>query len=361
MLELQKFIKEHDNFRELLAEKPYYISIQEDQHFILFKYSQIHSDFSNQLVRECRGIILDKADYSIAAHPFHKFGNFGESYVPEIDWKSASVQSKKDGSLIKLWYNKYEDMWQVSTNGTIDAHNADLTLQTDNIKNFYDLFMDTLDKMGISFLTLTSMMNKEFTHLFELCSLQNKVVIPYETPVIYHLATKHNNTGEEIEQVIMLPKPERYPLTSLEECIKAANVLPFNDEGYVVVDKNLNRLKIKSPAYVAVHHLKGEGIISEKRALDLIRANEHNEFLTYYEEYREIFAEIEKKYKSFLKSVQRDTILAKQYLSDDRKTYAEWAKTKQMPSILFSFYDGKISNVEEGLKGLSSEKLLRYL
>jgi hypothetical protein len=30
------------------------------------------------------------------------------------------------------------------------------------------------------------------------------------------------------------------------------------DEGYVIVDANFNRVKVKKPAYVAVHHLKGK-------------------------------------------------------------------------------------------------------
>jgi len=44
-----------------------------------------------------------------------------------------------------------------------------------------------------------------------------------------------------------------------------------------------------------------------------------------------------------------------------RKTYALWAVDQTMPSILFQFRDGKINKVEEGLKDLVSEKLLRYL
>lgn len=148
MLKIQRFIKEYPNdFKELLAEKPYFIKTQEDEHFILLKYSQIHSDFSNELVRECRGIILDKKDWSIAKRGFNKFGNYGESYVPEIDWDSAVVQEKLDGSLIAMFWNKYDNKWQIGTNGTINARNASLQLSSDGIENFYDLVLYTLGKM----------------------------------------------------------------------------------------------------------------------------------------------------------------------------------------------------------------------
>ena len=234
MLKLQEFIKENNNFREILAEKPYAIKMQEDEHFMMFKYSQIDSNFNNDIVRECRGIILDKADWSISCHPFPKFGNYGEGYVPEIDWKTASVQEKLDGSLIKRWWNKYIKDFQWSTNGTIDASSADLqeNVIMPEIKNFKDLILHTIKEMGEE--NLLGM--KDHTDLFELCTPLNKVVVPHKDYKLYHLSTKHNKTGVEVLYNNEFPKPKRYPLHSLEECIKSANELPFNEEGYVVVD-----------------------------------------------------------------------------------------------------------------------------
>lgn len=366
MLKLQEFIKDNpDSFKELLAEKPYAIKMQEDEHFTLFKYNQIDSDFTNELVRECRGIILDKNDWSIACHPFHKFGNYGESYVPEIDWKSAQTQEKLDGSFCKCWYNKYADMWQWSTNGTIDAKTADLqeSLLRPDILNFQELIWYTLDEMhkALNFPLIYSNMDESFTYLFELCTPLNKVVVPHKDYSLYHLATKHVLTGAEDTDSIGLPQPRTYPLTTLEKCINSANELPFNEEGYVVVDKDLNRIKIKSPAYLVIHHLKGEGVLVPRRVLDLICMNEHEEFLVYYDEYKDIFDEMEDKYENFLHQVQKEIVLAIPRLKDDRKTYAAWATKQIMPSILFSFYDGKIQNVEDGITDLPSEKLLRYL
>lgn len=41
MLEIQKFIHEHENWRELLADAPYNLKISEDDDYVLFKYNQI--------------------------------------------------------------------------------------------------------------------------------------------------------------------------------------------------------------------------------------------------------------------------------------------------------------------------------
>jgi len=142
MLHLQAFILSNpENFRELLKLPPYCIDTKEDEHTVLFKYNQIESDFNLELVRECRGIILYKKNWMIACHPFHKFGNYGEGYAPDIDWNSAKVMEKLDGSLIKAWFNKVNSKWQWSTNGTLKGK---VSVNKDGKRIYIDL--DDLSK-----------------------------------------------------------------------------------------------------------------------------------------------------------------------------------------------------------------------
>lgn len=138
-MELINFIKENKNWEEVLKSAPYNISINRDDGYIIFKYNQLTSDFNNLIVRECRGLILRESDYSIVCHPFDKFGNAGESYCPDIDWESASVQQKVDGSLMKVWFDKG---WHISTNGTIDAFKAELNSL--KYKSFGELFIKAI-------------------------------------------------------------------------------------------------------------------------------------------------------------------------------------------------------------------------
>lgn len=97
-MELIKFINQHDNWKELLQEAPYFLDIKEEDGFTLLKYNQINSDFSQDIVKQCRGIILD-SNHKIVCWPFSKFFNWGESNADEIDWSSARVQEKIDGCL----------------------------------------------------------------------------------------------------------------------------------------------------------------------------------------------------------------------------------------------------------------------
>ena len=112
MLELQKFIKDHEDWEELLTKAPYFIKINRDGDYIIFKYDQLANSevehyFKNPIVRECRGLILDTG-YKAVCVPFFKFMNAEEpdSDLNAIDWASASVQQKIDGSLIKLFFDR---------------------------------------------------------------------------------------------------------------------------------------------------------------------------------------------------------------------------------------------------------------
>lgn len=364
MLELQKFLKEHPiDYKEILSKKPYCISFSEDEHCILFKYSQIDSDFDNKLVRECRGIILYKDDFSVACHPFHKFGNYGESYVPVIDWSTAEISEKLDGSLIKRWFNFRANTWQWSTNGTI--HACDAILAFDSNMNFGSLITITLDKMGIKLRDYENFQEKNTAMLFELCTPLNRVVVPHVDYKLYYLLTVENETGIELfSPPDNFPTPKFYSFKTLTETIANSKLLPFNEEGYVVNDIYSNRLKVKSPAYVAVHHLKGEGEICKRRILDLIRINEDKEFLNYFPEYLEHFENISKKYADYIYKLTDDIINYNRVkiLLKTRKEKALWITNNCVNSaLLFSLEDSKISTVKEFLDKVPSDKLLKLI
>lgn len=119
------FIKEHpDNWRELLAEKQ--IKVKDDPVLPLsiFNYEDL-ADFSDPVVQEARGIIINTETLDVTAWPFRKFGNSHESYADPIDWNSARVQEKIDGSIVKLWH-LIGDQWMLSSNSCINASDVKL-------------------------------------------------------------------------------------------------------------------------------------------------------------------------------------------------------------------------------------------
>lgn len=234
--------------------------------YTIFNYG-IGADFSNPTVQEARGIIIDTAALEVACWPFRKFGNYQEPYADKIDWSTARVQEKIDGSIVKLWYDGCNRQWTWSTNSMIDA--ADSSVANTNL-SFSDLIHEAVNYKDIHFDDL----DKDLTYIYELTSPKMQIVVPYPMTKLWHIGTRSRITGDEFDVDIGIDKPREFPITSLEECIKDSELLnPDNNitqEGYVVVDGNWNRIKVKSPAYFAVHRIAMTKRISKRDALMLL-------------------------------------------------------------------------------------------
>lgn len=324
-----KFIKENANWRELLSAEPYCLKIKEEGNYVLFKYNQLDSDFYNPIVREARGIIIDIDRIAPVCWAFNKFGNYGEGYADEIDWSTARVQEKVDGSIIKVWY---DHGWHVSSNSRIDAYAAVLDQSGVTIG-------DLVDVAGLN----TMLLDVEYTHIFELVSPYNRVVVDYGEDVkLYYLGRRNIITGEEeiVNDIANIKTPRSYSLGSLEECLAAAKALEVEGdnvqhEGFVVVDGNFNRIKIKSPAYVAMHHIRAKQPTFENM-FEVWLNNEQGEFLSVFPIYKEVFDFID------FTSVKIATEITIWKPIANNLTKAEFAKSvkdKWFSSILFKCYD----------------------
>ena len=346
------FIKEHEDWETLLTKAPYFIKIKRDKelpHLVSLSYSQIESDFSLPLVRECRGIIIDVEDTKeprVVCHAMDKFFNYGESNAAEIDWSSAKVYEKIDGSLLKLWYYNKAKRWILSSNSCIQAKDAKLESGHDLEELFLyaikEYMCDTIDTFARAFHLFHN-----FTYCFELISPYNQVVIQYPKAEIYLLAGRDLQSEKEytVDELIdthfnlfKLHRPACFNLSSLEECVKFLST--FNSgknvehEGFVITDKYYNRIKIKTEEYVAMHHAANG--LSEEEIIRIIRANEISEVLAYFPKYEYKIKEMLRDYGSYLKKLFVKTITARktwERLNKDRKAFALVYKNKNFPEV----------------------------
>jgi hypothetical protein len=300
------FIRSNEYWEEALAAPPYCIKAVHDEDYVLLKYNQLESDFNNDIVRECRGCIMripqgrhDWAD--VVCYPFDKFGNYGESYAPAINWHDAVVLEKVDGSLIKVWWGAGE--WHVSTNGTIDARKAPTSVED---ISFYDIFIRALEKNGNPRDFFNSL-DPDYTYMFELVSPETRVTIDYQETAIYYLGARNIFSLEEVKHYwfpandgafsYFIKTPKQYPLTTLEECIDAVNKMSRDEEGFVVCDNQFNRVKIKSPEYLIAAHLRNNGVITTRRVIEMMRANQLDDFCAYAPQYKDFVDRVLLTYK----------------------------------------------------------------
>jgi hypothetical protein len=341
---LLEFILAHpDSWEQELAAAPYCLKISYDGNLVMFKYNQLESDFSLPEVREARGIIFDSTTWTCVCRAFDKFGNYGESYVPEIDWSTVFISEKIDGSLMKVYW--YDNCWMLATNGTINAFDA----VTGDAKGhtFGDLFNTALHNDGQTFFTQKLDTNK--CYMFELVSPYTKVVIPYESTEIYFLGSRDLTTGqeytfaEEHEIAALFNTPRIYPMTSLKEVSEAAAALNWDEEGYVVCDANKNRCKIKSPAYVRAHYMRTSSIITLKRLISVIIENEIDEFLIYAPEWKEAIMKIILAFTYLGDTAYNYHAILQKYPFDNRKSYYDFVvnniKNAEVRCYLMKCYD----------------------
>lgn len=367
---LVEYIASNKNWKEDLSSDPFNIFIRESEdkgyeNMYLFSYNMPKSNMDHPITQVCRGIILDLTDESnpiVVCYPFDKFFNYNEPNAHEIDWKSASIQEKVDGSIMKLWYNNNLRDWVWSTNGTVNAMNTDLPTDAGPFATFGELAADTFSNMFSQF--PSNILDEGDTYIFELTSKWNRVVVPYAETELTLLGVRNNATGQEYSAQgysNYFKVPKVYNFNSFEEMTEAAAALPFDEEGYVVCDANFNRVKVKSLAYLQVHHLADNGNVSKDRMLTLIRTGEDGELLEYYPEYTEVFDDVRAVWNNHLSKVEEIKVAAAKLSAEteNRKEFALAVQKmpKQMHGYFFALLDGREDKLNDIMAKLTYDKL----
>ena len=269
---LCRFVADHPRDFEALLAQDYAVKAKREGALAIFNYT-FGCRFSDPIVQEARGIVINADTCEVVCWPFRKFGNHNEPYADEIDWSSARVQEKIDGSIIKLWFDAQGGHWQFSTNGTIRAEQA--PIEGTPALSFADVIRRADNYAAIPFDAL----DPTLTYVFELISPDTRVLIKYDRTTLYHIGTRSNVTGLECDVDIGIRKPRSFPLRTLEDCLHAATALnppcqstdEVEKEGFVVVDGRWNRVKIKSPDYIMMHRLIQMNDMSKTECITLLR------------------------------------------------------------------------------------------
>jgi len=354
MLKVQEFLSENslDDLKERYAIKikrhPYF------QNLVHFSYDMLNSPLGEPIVQECRGLILDQDDnWKVVAFPYRKFFNYGEPHAAQIDWNSAQVFEKLDGTLIILY--KYDGVWHVATTGTPDAGT--------NVNGFGFSFSDLFWRVWDGYRYPLPEGMDDYTFMFELMTPYNQVVVRQNGNRIVLHGMRNNHTLEE-ENPRLAAALFRYECVrsfdfhSIDEVVAAAEELDFQkQEGFVIVDAYYNRLKVKNPKYVFYHHIKSS--FSIKKAVDIIRKGESAEFISYFPELAEMVHRIEQRYDELVHRANGLYELYKDIESD--KEFARYALQHDVAHVLFALRHGKARSPQEFLKHVHMDAIMRLL
>jgi len=318
---LTGFIKKNlDTFEEELAKAPYAIKVKRHPsrpNLVMFKYSQYESDFTNPVVRCCRGsVYVIDGDGTVRPYlmPFFKFANYGENGADPIDWNhTLYVRDKLDGSLLKLLKEQDgNDLWTTNGSFELEVEIPELyPAQTDEQLAPPHTFASLRDYALRGHEQEIASLPPLWTFMFELISPYNKIIVPYRETKLILLGCRDPQGLERTpewaaEQFgLSFATPQIYPLKNIDEVIAYCKSVDTNDrEGVVVQDGNFNRVKIKSDHYRSLFFLKGEDHFSDTRIFDSIRQESIDDALVAWPEIRPRTEEIIAEWLGFKNSVK---------------------------------------------------------
>jgi hypothetical protein len=344
---------------------------------ILLKYDQLVSPTLMGLpeMQDCRGLILEKGTWNVLSLAFRKFFNSDEGNAHKIDWNTAHVLEKLDGTMIQVYWDNHKQTWFAGTTGTAEGCGE---VNNKMGTTFNDLFWETVrNKYNLDFSKLT----KGYSYIWELCTPYNIVVKPHPESSATLLTIRNLKTLEEVSRKTLqsignylgVPVVKTYDLnaTNVGHLKNTFENMPWSDEGYVVVDAKFNRIKIKNPAYVAVHHLKGKS--AEHNIITIVKSNEIEEFGSTFPERKEELYKLKFNYDNLSNKLnlvweELKLLRPKNIMPSEKKRYAmevfnvtKKYDVSQFTGLYFGLAENKITSVEDFLMRYDDKLLYKIL
>jgi hypothetical protein len=288
------------------------ISVKNKNDMWLYNYNDnVLVDRNHPILIKCRGLVVNSSG-KILNYPFERFFNYWEKEHSKIEWNTAEIQEKADGSLICVFWNGKD--FEVTTRGSFYPNEkADV--------DFSKLFKERFDNFDL--------LDKNNCYMFELITKHNRIVKWYEDERIYLIGARNLVTFKEISQTelddiakyISVLRPKRYNADSFDKCKSLFESFKDDDEGLVVVDSNFNRVKVKQESYLKLSKIK---ILKKQDIFDYVLGK----------------TQIDKEYLDKLPEVVNTM--------DFISTY--WNKVKQEISAVFEKHKNKATRKDFALK-----------
>lgn len=316
-------------------------------------------------VADCRGLVVREDDPTVVvAMAYRKFWNLGEKYADPIDWATALVMEKLDGSLMTLYH--HDGRWCVASSGHPTAGG---NYNGDGVATFQDMFWETWSELGYR-LPEVELGHDAFFYMFELCRPDNRIVVRYDRPRLVFHGMRGADCLQEYHHAALCSRAAFYGWETVkawtasdaaQAVADAAATDPLALEGFVVVDRAFHRVKVKNPRYVEIHHLRGNR--SPRAVVDLWKAGEVDEVLAHFPEMGPDFESVLGPLRERI--VETGHAWRKHSGIDDRKTFAGEVKAHPFAAALFRLFTNRPSGaevdaaIESTVRGMTTPAILR--
>jgi len=306
----------------------------------------------------------------------------------ECDSKRYDIQTKETNnffangilvhnSLIQVYWDWVAEKWCAGTSGMAEGEGE--VNDKPNTK-FSELFWDTITspKYGFNW----DRMVRGRTYMFELMTPYNIVVCPHGESKVSLLGVRDLDTLNEygfndlytISTDIGLPLVKSFNINASNagHLMATFEGMPFSEEGYVVVDANFNRIKLKNPAYVAMHYTKSK--LGNHHILEVLKTNEVDEWIATFPERSEEIIQLKEglvKLTDDLENAWVELIpyKPKNITKQEQKRFAmkvfevsnKHFKNTRHTGLFFGLKDGKINTIREYIINMNNKDLYEIL
>lgn len=375
---LVNFVKENDNWEELLKKNPYNLKSVKwcmwKPNWCMFVYNLFNSELTNDVVRGCRGTVLEinGKDVKVISAPYTKFFGYndpnGKDIEDSINWKNAQIQEKCDGILVKtasvnweLDNGDIEKRLYFFTNGSFDlnAPFEDSLVYDEPATRGADTYGDLLKYALSKVIKDQIVYNKEVgffycvgefansipvgsTLMLELTSPRNRIICEYKETKVWLHGYRDENGIEHDPRTLNMPfdMPKLYDAHNYEELKEILKTFNGNEqEGVVVVDYSTDgtpRAKIKCDDYLKIKFARDSACNSQvlfKAVVD----DEYDDLISSIPATQPKIEEIKQNIKKVEDWLTNESLKVAEIKTATKKDYVIWCKDKVKPE-LFTYY-----------------------
>lgn len=329
----------------------------------LYNYNKQKATGASKIENEAKGLILN-SKHEVVSRSFVRFFDINTRYAAAIDWKTTHLEQKLDGSMVIAYGYKGELFFQTRSSATasnIVPGTKDLT--------FREAVINILKHKNVDnpFLPFTKRKNHlpRYSWVFEYIGPENKFITPYEESDLVCLAIISKELNAEVPTKFVdawakefkMSRPDFFHgFENKNDTIIFAksSSLPF-EEGYVAIDNNNNRVKIKNPTYIQI----AKAVDADSNVLPiakLVLVGLAEEVAQHFDRLADILLLLDSVFWELLDEV--DNIIHYNKNINSNKDFAAVFKKHKLSSILFKLWKGKIDSLENMCQSISPELLI---
>lgn len=264
-LNIQKYIRQQSSIYRancLLAQKlgikikTQVLPVGENGAEMVYIYNYDHSrtPLYEPIGNECRGLILNQ-NAEVVSFSFPRFYHPNNPNLPPFAWEGVRLESKLDGTLVVIYHYKGRYFMQTRSNALAD----------DYILPHAVTFGEEIRKVlkARNPTCLFAGFCPQSCYVFEFTSPLNRIVTKYSRANLTLLTIFDKTTlrewprqfVEDHNKMLGFERPNVFYVDSFEQALGLVEAIDKLDEGFVAIDKNNHRLKLKSTNYRNIFRL----------------------------------------------------------------------------------------------------------